>query len=554
MNIIDPLQLKCGNPEIKDNPEIRDNLEIKDNPASFSRFVFPFAYCLENLNVQPQGLFYQQNDGSSHRHRKKYLTNETALVLFERAKWFEIDRQAWQNVPWETDTITVTLKTGNFKIKMLPPSLVLFEFGEPQQTTGNNTNTLQTGFLYVDMYFPEQSPSPSFDDLLLFNELFRYFDMPHEYHLGDYEKCLKNIPIEYPIDNGHYRKLDETNGIPNDVQWKKEKYFLRWLNLLKIPIKHDGSAYSLITDIKMEAAKQWIYHSEISNENCLVHVDNRCYVWTAALINGGGCALNQVFNNPENAELQAHHYGHWVKLLNIDAPDNAPQDTHLAISAFEQEWASARTYKRWEHKGNWYGFNNHSGVTLLDPTSENHLCRVFREQYFDQTILLLYLRTTLFSFSRKLSFIIHGQKGQNENGQWLEQIGQLRNEFSRFAILYQFPSLSNQQQAIEMYALARECLDIDELYSEVQEEIANTHDFLEQAEANKLGRAANIIAEWGVPIASASLVASFFGINKYDFSKDCTKDCFELSGIGVPMLFAIIVTAIAALTIKKIKK
>ena len=105
MNTTDHLQLKCGNPE------------IEDNPASFSRFVFPFAYCLENLSVQPEGLFYQQNDGSSYQRRKKYLTNETALVLFERAKWFEIRPKAWKNTPWQSNNaINVTLKTGDFKI------------------------------------------------------------------------------------------------------------------------------------------------------------------------------------------------------------------------------------------------------------------------------------------------------------------------------------------------------------------------------------------------------------------------------------------------------
>ncbi len=491
-------------------------------------------------------MFYQQNDGSSHPRRKKYLTNETALVLFERAKWFEVDPEAWQNTPWrETNDIIVTLKTGDFKIEMLPPALVLFEFDQPQQTTGNNT--LQTGFLYVDIYFPQQNPAPSFDDFLLFNELFRYFDMPYEGHINDYKRCFKNIPIEYSVNNGHYRKLDDADCNKN------AKYFVRWLNLLKIPIKHDGKYYTLIPGTAMDAAKQWIYRSKINKESCLVHVDNRCYVWTAAIIKEGGCALNKAFNNPLSRKLHAHHYGHWIKLLNIDAPVSTPEETHNDISDFAKEWAGAKTYQRWEHKGNWYGFNNHSGVALLDSASEKHLCRVFREQYFDQTILLLYLRTTLFSFSRKLSFIIHDQKWQNENGQWLGQISQLRKEFSLFAILYQFPSLSNQQQAIEMYALARECLDIDELYREVQEEIANTHDFLEQAEANKLAKAAKIIAEWGVPIASASLVASFLGMNKYDFSKDCTKDCFELSEIAVPMLFALIVAAIAALIIKKIK-
>lgn len=105
MNITDHLQVKCGNPETAGTPEI-ENIPA----ATFSRFVFPFAYHLEKSNEQPQSLFYRKNDGSSHPHRKKYLTTETALVLFERAKWFEIPPQAWQNTPWETNRKPAILK------------------------------------------------------------------------------------------------------------------------------------------------------------------------------------------------------------------------------------------------------------------------------------------------------------------------------------------------------------------------------------------------------------------------------------------------------------
>ncbi len=114
----DPLQLKCGNPE------------TPDNPASFSRFVLPFAYRLAQLtSTTTQGLCYQPKQDNTTQ-RKKYLTNETALVLFERAKWFAINPQAWQQTAWGKDyqvneedkKIKVKLKTDNeFHIKMLPP-------------------------------------------------------------------------------------------------------------------------------------------------------------------------------------------------------------------------------------------------------------------------------------------------------------------------------------------------------------------------------------------------------------------------------------------------
>jgi hypothetical protein len=493
------LELKCGSPN--------------DNTASFSRFVLPFAYHLQPS--QHSGLYYQKTTANNDKQRKKYLTNETALVLFERATWFEINPD-WQETPWGKKTITVKLKTGEFEIKMLPPRLVLFEFPKNPKVQQKNS-VLHTGFLYVDIYFTEQDKKPILDDLMQFNELFRYFDMPYEYHIHDYKECLKNIPIDYPIyTNNEYQTLcQETDN--------HALYFSRWFNLLNIPIQHNNEYYSLIPTKWENKARKWIYNADVQKtsetENCLIHVDNRCYVWTAGFIEGGGKILKSLFDTTSSSPLQAHHFGHWVKFLNIDSPPytpegkiHQPEKTHEDISEFEKKWAKERTYKRWQHSGTWYGFNYHSGVMLDDThNTQTHLCRVFREQYFDQTLLLLYLRTTLFHFSRNLSLIIHEKEDVD-----LEKIRVLRKDFSRFAILYQFPSLSNQQQAIEMYALARKHLDIDELYKEVQEEINNAHDFMEQEESNKLSNAAHTLAKWGVPIGGASVAATLMTVYKVE--------------------------------------
>lgn len=130
----------------------------------------------------------------------------------------------------------------------------------------------------------------------------------------------------------------------------------------------------------------------------------------------------------------------------------------------------------------------------------------------------------------------------------------MREEFSHFAILYQFPSLSNQQQAIEMYSLARKRLDVDDLYREVQEEIASTHDSLEQAESNKLGKAANLIAQWGIPIALASVVASVFGMNNYGLTDNCKEtNCTSLFEIGIEIV-VVMLAVVAGVIIIAIQK
>ncbi|MCI5163858.1 MAG: hypothetical protein D3917_17960, partial [Candidatus Electrothrix sp. AX5] len=73
--------------------------------------------------------------------------------------------------------------------------------------------------------------------------------------------------------------------------------------------------------------------------------------------------------------------------------------------------------------------------------------------------------------------------------------------------LYQFPLISNQQQGVEMYKIARESMDIDDLFKEVQEEISSTHEFLEMRANRRLGRIANIIAVLAAVAAFGSLLS-----------------------------------------------
>ncbi|MGH8491349.1 MAG: hypothetical protein ACREXS_21440 [Gammaproteobacteria bacterium] len=94
------------------------------------------------------------------------------------------------------------------------------------------------------------------------------------------------------------------------------------------------------------------------------------------------------------------------------------------------------------------------------------------------------------------------------NKEWLEQFQQLRWAFMHFTNLYQFPLISNQQQGIEMYALARKVMDVDEFYREVKEEIHNANDYLTAKTTMKLTEVATIV----LPIVLAS---SLLGMNVF---------------------------------------
>jgi hypothetical protein len=62
---------------------------------------------------------------------------------------------------------------------------------------------------------------------------------------------------------------------------------------------------------------------------------------------------------------------------------------------------------------------------------------------------------------------------------WEKKFGSLRWDFTMLENLYVFPLLSNQQQAIEMYAIQRPLMDITDLYQEIAQKIRSSDELLD---------------------------------------------------------------------------
>ncbi len=530
------LRLVCGDPEgvCKKGPEKGDKKIEKDdkkteeedrkNCVSFTRFVFPFAYSLRRLPENPKEkdhLYYKEvsyedlDENSLDRkifiQRRKYFTRETGHSLYDRAKWFKVPPHIWKEKTSLATGVGFKSLHGDreFQVAMSPPMVVLFEWDGKERNEPGEENILQTGFLVAEVWFPkereesgkEEKCSVFLDDLLDINELFRCFDYPgYKDHEDRFFKLLKNLPTEYG--------LKETKTIGNFEGDVHSAYFTRWGNLLSIPVWFDGAAYGLVPEDFTENAVKYLEDplrdwekGPLSPDKYLIYPDFRAFVWSCAVLENGAKAIGRALYTSQS---KAHEYRYYVKFLNVDEP-SSPCDA--PPSEFEKEWARERTYHRWEKEGTWYGFNYHAGVAVMEPSVYvSH----FREIYFDIILLLLYLRVTLFRFSNALEDIVKGRPSLKELRKGMEKI---RKYFSVFAIRYQYPLLSNQQQAIEMYQIARKYLDVDEFYEEVKREIDDTHGYLETVTANRLSELGNKIARWGIPLAVAGIVASIFGMD-----------------------------------------
>ncbi len=507
------LALRIGKP-IVDKDKIQ--------PATFTRFVLPFAYKVEKQPPDqnpPPALHYTVNPLTdlSFLKRKKYFTRETGKILYEQALWLDMCA-GWNDTAWGRAEVEITLlRDRTFRIGMLRPRITLFEAAGGQEgddiparlAAQQEADIRHTGFLHVDLYFPEeQENTPELDDLLLFNEMFRYYDMPWEDHLEKYFKpSFGKVPVRYAGSEPFLTVAELAEGGSDAAPQKC--YFERWANLLEIPLLHNGKQYRLFPKTWAEAGRKWTCDGErkSTSTHWQVYDENRAYVWTAALLEKGGCTLKDCFE-PNKKSLQASEYEHWIKLLNVDLPFSQ------GTTEFERNWAEQRTYKRWQESGTWYGFCYHSGA-VLGPSLFKGFEPV-QTYYFDVLMLLFFIRMSLFRFSKALSDILMDEQSWDTRR---EDLIALRKKFTRFTVLYRYPIVSNQQQMLELYELQHDCFDIERFFKEVQVEIDNTHEFLEGLEANRLvdestrlANAANNLSTFGIPLAVAAVLAALFAM------------------------------------------
>lgn len=495
-----PFKIIIGNPAVM--------------PASYSRFVLPFAYNLEKINDEEKNQFHYVPENDPDKiWRERYLTEETADVLFYRAKWFTMKGkdEKWNQI-FDMTICENDCQKKTVKVCMSPPSIVLFECpSNHDKKERENRNILQTGFLIVELYFSEEQ-QVNIDDLLRLNELFRYWRQPfagHENNCRGYQTVFGDFPISF-----FSKEKIKDSALP-------DMYFEKWASLLEIPIFDGKNHYRLFPDEWSRQATSKVSEnvSEIGKPpGWLIYSDNRTFVWTCAIMEKGGDALRDSFFKP--GDRRAAEFGHWIKLLNVDSPGKNDQDTHES-TRFERKWADERTYKRWEESGTFYGFSYHSSAMMGPPFKDPPLWKHFGQMYFDQVLLLLYLRVSLFRFSVELNKIsgkardTETEKGEETwESDFNKHFNKLRWEFTLFTNLYQFPLLSNQQQAVEMYTIARKSLDVDELFDEIEKEIHSSHDYLviqkEQEQTKSIVRL-TVVATIGMTL---TMDMSFLGYSK----------------------------------------
>jgi len=516
-------------------------------PHSATRFVLPFNLRRAKLaptggrtnlpRAQPTPVYRKAastDDGQTDwiwvniAARRKYFTDETQKVLFERATWWVMDCCG--------QPITMTAPDDNVLRGIVrPPALILFE-----QLSGEDL--LCRGFLVVEVAFQGNADGQvRLDDLLLFNELFRYWREPWMGHSVEFAKQLGGF-------NAPFRTMAQLSAA--SCPTGNFSYAERWLLMLQVPLA-DG--LTLLTDAPKDP-------DTVFGD----YADDRAFVWTRALLSEPEMRRIIPYERDSSGFRKAvvhprdgfrDMFGYWVKLLNADkplmdyqggSPSRYKEWTQTnGTTAFERDWAAKHTYRRWEEEDCYYGFNMHCAA-MLSKAPPEYLPTWLHwfQMYFDQVLLLLYLRVTLFAFSRGLTEIssemagaIGRQRAGDLLGNWQQNFRKLRRAFTCFENLYQFPLLSNQQQAVEMYECARRSMDIDALYEEISKEVRSSDELLQnelEEERSEYAHVLNHVAAVGLGLSVALSCYQIDGFQSW------WAECCVGHATVAPFLWAII--------------
>lgn len=507
----------------EDIPIITGDPLKKEDGASFTCFVLPFRYqpfLISSYDATTilggDKIYYKpiNMDSQDWISRKRYFTSETARVLYDHAQWLEVHEDGWETFMWGSKANKTKVFTfyndqsQHITIKFHAPQLILFEGRITKKTRltemslgkKRNRNLFDIGFLILKASFETSGNQLTYRDMLFFNELFRYWRVPYAKHQEKMRLMLEN-----------------------SFGWRSDDFYLqRWSKLLQIPFQDSDNKqlYSLFSSNWRKDARAWwlsetvTHHAQslskhnsalMDNAGWICYADNRAFVWSCAVVKDGANAMKRM---GRARKAKPELLGGWIKFLNVDPPGKL--DWINKATSFEKEWAKGRCYDRWSHSGTLYGFNYHAGVMLTGPRGEPPIVRHFHDQYQDMTLLLLYLRITLFRFSRELTRLsTEMRRTEKFIKKHRAEFKILRREFAIFTNLYQFPLISNQQQAIEMYALIRKRMDVQELFREIEEEIKSSHEYFQFEEESRLNYLILFLTVIGLFVAGVSVLDSY---------------------------------------------
>jgi hypothetical protein len=194
------------------------------------------------------------------------------------------------------------------------------------------------------------------------------------------------------------------------------------------------------------------------------------------------------------------------------------------------------TYDRWIEDtdkndnitGHLFGISRYSFVVMSAKSDfANYvLINHVKNIYFQMTLLCLVQRASVLKYSGEVASIIENFEDESKT---VDRITELYEYYIKFVNKIYFREITPQEQGIELYNILQKQMDIERHVKELDGEIQELHNYLTFKEEQDRSRKLDRITYIGLPIAIASLVLSFFGLNYFGAGNDTLKVDFSQS-------------------------
>ena len=196
----------------------------------------------------------------------------------------------------------------------------------------------------------------------------------------------------------------------------------------------------------------------------------------------------------------------------------SPESNYRYEEEFMKKLLAQNTYKRWEHYNTKIGFSRYSGTFLYFGHKE-FLYRPFASMYYQMFLLIVYYRACLLQFADQIALVSKGFldkdiKRSKPPPTFLKQLCNLHGRFMKFMNIYWFKEVTNQDQGIELFALMRRAFDLDDMYTQVKEEIERADDFAQLLHQKKIECFQKWMTVFGAIISLAAMIAALIPLFK----------------------------------------
>lgn len=120
-------------------------------------------------------------------------------------------------------------------------------------------------------------------------------------------------------------------------------------------------------------------------------------------------------------------------------------------------------YERWIENGNIYGASSKALISVAKESVPDFTINSFLSYYVEIAILVLMQRTTLMQFEEELGAVIANKTNH--------KIANVQENYIKFNAQFLLREISAKPQAIELYALLKDCLYIDVHRNEIEKQI-----------------------------------------------------------------------------------